>query len=202
MVNLIFDLDGTLIDSRLRLFRLFQQLVPSSKLTYESYWYLKQDKISNEAILARKFGFDAADIERFVVNWMESIEAHEFLGFDTNFPGMHETLERLSKHARLHVCTARQHRQPAVDQLDRLGLLAFFESVMVTEQNQSKEELIASVSGLGPQDWIIGDTGKDIEVGQSLGINTCAVLSGFLSERSLKPYGPDLIVPNATDFYL
>lgn len=202
MVNLIFDLDGTLIDSRLRLFRLFQQLAPSSKLTYESYWNLKQDKVSNEAILAREFGFDVADIERFIVDWMESIEAHEFLAFDTNFPGMHETLQRLNKQARLHVCTARQHRQPAIDQLDRLGLLEFFESVMVTEQNQSKEELIASVSGLGPQDWIIGDTGKEIKVGQSLGIKTCAVLSGFLSEKSLKPYGPDLILPAASDFCL
>lgn len=202
VVNLIFDLDGTLIDSRLRLYRLFQQLVPSSKLTYESYWTLKQDKVSNEAILSKEFGFDAAAIERFLVDWMESIEAPEFLAFDANFPGMHETLERLSKQAMLHVCTARQHRQPAVDQLDRLGLLAFFESVMVTEQNQSKEELIASVSGLGPQDWIIGDTGKDIKAGQSLGIKTCAVLSGFLSEKSLKPYAPDLILPIATDFCL
>jgi phosphoglycolate phosphatase len=202
VVNLIFDLDGTLIDSRLRLFRLFQQLVPSSKLTYESYWNLKQDKVSNEAILCKEFGFNAAAIERFLVDWMESIEAPEFLAFDTNFPGMHETLEKLSKQARLHVCTARQHRQPAVDQLSRLGLLVFFQSVMVTEQSKSKEDLIASVSGLSPEDWIIGDTGKDIKVGQALGIKTCAVLSGFLSEKSLKPYGPDLILPIATDFSL
>jgi phosphoglycolate phosphatase len=201
-VNLIFDLDGTLIDSRLRLYHLFQQLVPASKLSHESYWAFKQDKVSNENILASEFGFDAAAIERFVADWLERIEAPEFLALDKNFPCMHEALDRLSKRARLHVCTARQHLQPAVDQLDRLGLLPYFDSVMVTEQSRGKEELIASVSSLGPQDWILGDTGKDIQVGQALGIKTCAVLSGFLSEKSLRPYGPDLILPAAADFRL
>lgn len=201
-MNLIFDLDGTLIDSRQRLYRLFQHLVPSSKLTFESYWTLKRGKVSNETILAKEFGFDSPAIKRFVAIWMDSIESPELLAFDTSFPGMHKTLERLSKQASLHICTARQHRQPAVDQISRLGLLPFFESIMVTEQSKSKEELIASVPGLGSRDWIIGDTGKDIKVGQALGIKSCAVLSGFLSEKSLRPYGPDLILPMATDFWL
>lgn len=201
-MNLIFDLDGTLIDSRLRLYHLFQQLVPSSKLTFESYWTLKRGKVSNETILTKEFGFDAVAIERFVTIWMESIETPELLAFDTSFPRMHETLHRLSKQASLHICTARQHRQPAIDQIERLGLLPFFESIMVTEQKKTKEELIASVSDMGPQDWIIGDTGKDILVGQALGIKTCAVLSGFLNEKSIKRYGPDVILSIATDFYI
>ena len=201
-MNLIFDLDGTLIDSRQRLYCLFQQLVPSSKLTFQSYWAFKQNKVSNETILANEFGFDAPAIARFVSVWLERIESPELLALDKNFPGMHEALNRLSKQARLHVCTARQHRQQAVDQIDRLGLLPYFESIMVTERTTRKEELIGCVSGLGPRDWIIGDTGKDVLVGQALGIRTCAVLSGFLSEKSLLPYGPDLILPVATDFCL
>jgi len=201
-VNLIFDLDGTLIDSRPRLYHLFQQLVPSSKLTHDSYWALKREKVPNETILAHEFGFDASEIARFLTEWMERIEAPEFLAYDKSFSGMHDTLDRLSKHAMLHVCTARQYRQPVIDQLDRFGLLLYFDSIMVTGQSKSKEQMIASVSGLGPQDWIIGDTGKDIQVGQSIGIKTCAVLSGFLSETSLRPYGPDLILPAASDFRL
>ena len=201
-MNLIFDLDGTLIDSRGRLYHLFQQLVPSSKLSYEHYWAFKQDKVSNETILAREFGFDADAIELFVVHWMELIESRELLALDENFPDMHEALERLRKQAKLHVCTARQMRAPVLDQLERLDLLSYFDSVMVTEQNWSKEELIATVSDLGPQDWIFGDTGKDVQVGQALGIKTCAVLSGFLSEKSLRPYLPDLILPAVSHFYL
>lgn len=201
-MNLIFDLDGTLIDSRLRLYRLFQQLVPKSTLSYADYWILKQSKMTNEIILSKEFDFDALAIEHFKTEWMEHIEAPEYLSLDKNFPGMHEALARLGKQARLHVCTARQRQQTTVDQLVTLGLLHYFDSVMVTEQRRRKEDLIAFIPDLSQEDWIIGDTGKDVQVGQTLGIKTCAVLSGFLSEKSLLLYSPDLILPVASDFYL
>jgi phosphoglycolate phosphatase len=116
---------------------------------------------------------------------------------------MHATLDRLAAQARLHVCTARQHRQPVLDQLDRLRLLPYFTTVMVTEQTADKDALIARhVPDLSARDWMLGDTGKDIQVGKALGMRTCAVLSGFLSRASLEPYGPDLILENAAAFAL
>jgi len=201
-MNVIFDLDGTLIDSRLRLYRLFQKLVPDSKLTFEAYWEFKRNKISNEIILAKEFGFDVGRIDRFIIDWMDKIETPEFLALDQNFPFMHETLQRLQRQATLYVCTARQVRHSAVDQLNRLSLLNYFTDIMVTEQRKSKMDLIRYISNLGPQDWIIGDTGLDIKVGRDLGMKTCAVLSGFLNEKKLRDYAPDLILPNAADFYL
>ena len=203
MVNIIFDLDGTLIDSRPRLYHLFQYLVPKSKLSHDAYWAFKQNKISNEAILINEFGFDKVATQCFLANWMRYIEAPEFLAYDKNLPRINETLDRLSKQAVLYVCTARQCRKSAFDQLDRLGLLSYFNSVMVTEQRKSKDELIAtSVVGLSLRDWIIGDTGKDIQVGNVLRIKTCGVLSGFLNEKSLLSYKPDVILPSVADFHL
>ncbi len=201
-MNIIFDLDGTLIDSRCRLYRLFQKLVPESNLSHDSYWSLKRRKISNETILIREFGYDEAAIVRFVADWMGLIESTEYLVLDTNIPGIHESLGRLRIDANLHVCTARQQRKAVVDQLDRLGLGRFFSNVMVTEQIRGKEEMIGALPDLSSTDWIIGDTGKDIQVGQALGIKTCAVLTGFLSEESLMPYSPDLILPSVADFRL
>ena len=199
-MNLIFDLDGTLIDSRLRLYKLFQQLVPTSELTYQDYWAFKQENVSNEDILINEFRFDAAAIKRFVTDWMGNIEAPEFLALDKNLPGMHATLAELREQANLYVCTARQYSIPLLNQLERLRLLYYFDEVMVTEQTRSKEELVRTLPSLDSQDWMIGDTGKDIQIGQMLGIKTCAVLSGFLNEKALLNYGPDLILPTATDF--
>ena len=201
MANIIIDLDGTLIDSKPRLYHLFQQLVPESKLSYNEYWELKQNKISNEVILVNKFGYDEVATQYFVANWMKHIEATEFLAFDKNLPEVKETLDRLRKQAELHVCTSRQFRQSTIDQLERLGLLSYFNTIMVTEQRKSKKDLIFDyVSGLSPNDWMIGDTGKDIQVGHDIGIKTCGVLSGFLSEKSLKSYKPDLILSSVADF--
>ena len=202
MVNLIFDLDGTLIDSRLRLYRLFQQLVPTSSLTYESYWAFKRQKISNETILATQFNWGPTKIERFLIDWMNLIETPQYLALDINFPGMQQALNRLKKKARLYVCTARQHQKLAVDQLADLGLEPYFERIMVTERKRTKEDLIITIPDLGQDDWVIGDTGKDIQVGQNLGIRTCGVLSGFLNEKALRSYMPEIILSSAADFSL
>lgn len=202
-MNIVFDLDGTLIDSKPRLYQLFLQLAPDSHLSYAQYWEFKKHKVSNEMILANRLGLGRKAIELFVKDWMGLIEAPELLALDANFPGMHETLARLRKRANLHVCTARQFRAPVLNQLERLDLLPFFNQVLVTEQQDSKEALIRRhVSGRTAQDWTLGDTGKDVQVGKLLKMNTCAVLSGFLNRTSLLAYEPDLILDSASDFRL
>jgi phosphoglycolate phosphatase len=202
-VNIIFDLDGTLIDSKQRLYSLFKRLAPSSSLSYGQYWEFKHKRISNETILKRELAYEDDEVIAFVKEWMRLIETPEFLKLDVNFQGMHETLLRLKEHADLHVCTARQLREPVVGQLDRLNLLPYFRTIMVTEQKHSKESLIAAhVLNLGAGDWMVGDTGKDIQVGKLLNMKTCAVLSGFLSRESLLDYEPNLILDSAVDFKL
>lgn len=200
-MNIVFDLDGTLIDSRLRLYRLFQHLAPDSSLSYEQYWAFKQKKTSNETILSSELGHDQGKIARFVAEWMTLIESPPYLALDGNFAGIHTALAGLQEQAYLHVCTARQLRQPVLDQLASLNLLQFFKQVLVTEQKHSKESLIAAhVADLSSQDWLVGDTGKDIQVGKLLNMKTCAVLSGFLGQEALDSYCPDLILNTVTDF--
>ncbi len=201
-MNIVFDLDGTLINSKLRLYRLFQHLAPSSTLTYDQYWAFKKNKISNEEILEIELGYDNAMIGEFVANWMSLIESKPYLELDRSFDGVYETLEKLQELGDLYVCTARQLRQPVLEQLSDLNFLQFFKRVLVTEQKVKKESLIANyVVGLSCQDWFVGDTGGDIQVGKFLNMRTCAVLSGFLSAESLKRYNPELIIESVADFY-
>jgi phosphoglycolate phosphatase len=198
--NIIFDLNGTLIDSKLRLYKLFQHLVPSSTLSYQDYWGFKKRKISNQSILREKFGFENSQIERFIIDWMALIESPQFLLFDKNLEGVHTALESVRSFALLHVCTHRQNKQAVNEQLENLGLMSFFESVMVTEQVISKRDLIVEIQSLGSEDWFVGDTGVDVEVGKSLNIKTCGVLSGFLNRQSLEFSKPDLIKPSIVEF--
>ncbi len=201
VMNIIFDLDGTLIDSRMRLYRLFQQLVPASRLSFEDYWELKKNNLSHQHILADRFCFAPAAIGAFLTEWMDLIESPELLAFDQVFPEVGEALAGLSGHARLHLCTARQSRDASLRQLERLGLLRHFHQILVTGQVTEKVGLIREhIPALSSDDWIIGDTGKDILTGKALGIRTCAVLSGFMSGEALRRYAPDLVLDFATGF--
>lgn len=201
MLNIIFDLDGTLINSRQRLFELFRQLIPSCQFSYDQYWRLKQNRITNEMILADQFGYDNDEIGLFNSQWLSLIETREFLELDENFPGIHATLLRLKERANLIVCTARQHRTLALEQLENLGLLGFLDFVLVTQKLHTKEYLIRNqLPNLDSCDWLIGDTGADIRTGKALNIRTCAVSSGFLSRDILIEYGPDLLLNCVTEF--
>jgi len=200
-LNIVFDLDGTLINSKLRLYKLFQQLAPTSQLSFAEYGALKQNRFTNEMILADEFGYEKDAIARFVKAWMALIESPEFLLLDTDFPHVPDTLARLGQRAQLYVCTARQHRGPTLEQLERLHLLPFFKEVLVTERQCSKESLVhRRVPGLSEIDWMLGDTGEDITVGKSLNLKTCGLLSGFLNAQDLLVYEPDLILDSVVEF--
>lgn len=200
-MNIFFDLDGTLVDSRLRLYKLFQFLVPESNLHYDAYWEFKKNKISNQKILQDQFSYTSIKIETFVSSWMKLIEHDDFLKFDSIYDGVKTKLMELEADASLYVCTARQFREPVLSQLEKFGLLEFFKGVMVTHQKYTKDQLIKKhVPNYKSTDWFIGDTGHDMQIGKKLKINTCAVTCGFLNLSVLEEYAPTLILNSIAEF--
>ena len=200
-MNIVFDLDGTLIDSKLRLYNLFQHLVPVSELMYEEYWGFKKKKVSNQMILEAQFGYAHEKINSFVENWMVLIESEKYLTLDKKVSGVDEKLEQLNNIATLYICTDRQDKVATIKQLNQMSLLKYFKQVLVTQKKVSKELLLKGVLPKSdPNDWIIGDTGSDIQVGRNLGISTCAVCNGFLNRDVLLDYNPDLLVETIAEF--
>ena len=199
-MKIFFDLDGTLIDSKDRLYRLFKHLVPSSDLTFEQYWHYKRNKIDHKEILETKYSFAEKDIVSFQKNWMDMIEMPEWLEFDKPFNGVTNFLEALKKDNELYLVTARQLETNVLTQLSNFGWSSIFTRVFVTHQKAEKIELIKNVLATCSTDWFIGDTGKDIETGKGLGMQTAAVLSGFLSQEKLMEYKPDLIIDAVIHF--
>jgi phosphoglycolate phosphatase len=197
-MKIFFDLDGTLLDSKPRLYHLFQFLVPESKFTFEDYWELKQDKVSHRELLMRYFDYTNEEVSKFTIEWMSLIETPEWLSYDKPFNGVKSFLDLLKESHELYIVTARQYEAEVLRQIEDLELDGVFRDVLVTLQKTEKHNLISSKFKLTDNDWIIGDTGKDIETGKKLEINTAAVLSGFLSKAQLLKYSPDIIVANVT----
>jgi len=202
-MKIIFDLDGTLICSKKRLHELFCDLVENRVLNFDSYWKFKFDGYSNQNILKKQFNYTDEEIDFFVINWMKKIERDYYLAMDTPIEGLQNFLTQIKRENQLYVCTARQSAAQLKKQLKSFDILDLFNEVFVTEQKHTKTDLLIN-SGIAfsNKDWFLGDTGHDINTGKQLGMQTCAVLSGFMSEKALKPYSPDLTVANVTDFIL
>lgn len=200
-MNIYFDLDGTLIDSRLRLYSLFQQLVPQSKFSFEEYWNLKRNKINHATILKQYFNFQENEITLFENSWMNLIEEESFLKLDKPFEGVTEYLMSLKKRGfHLYLVTSRQFKIKVLIQINNFEWTDIFDDILVTQQKTEKTELIKSIIHSNSTGVIVGDTGKDIATGKLLGLKTVAVLSGFLSKKTLSSYNPDIIVDFVTDF--
>lgn len=202
-MKIICDLDGTLICSKRRLYELFSDLTRQGVIDFKSYWYLKLNGSKNIDILKHQLGFNDSQIDEFLSEWMNNIENDYYLNFDSPIPGVVKFLGEHYDNNYFYICTARQSVGQVHKQLKSLGILGFFSDVFVTEQNISKEKLIRrSNLVLEKSDWFVGDTGHDVIAGKHLGVQTCAVLSGFMSEASLKTYNPHLILSNVTSLNL
>ena len=201
MRTIFFDLDGTLIDSRPRLYKLFIDLLPGIDLSFSEYWDLKRLQVGHEKIILDHKAETKLSFEEFNKIWMTKIEEKEYLQLDIPFPGVNELLAELKKNQnRIVIVTSRQFTELAEWQIDQWGWKEYIDDIIVTEQVSEKSDLIKQrYKNLQPSDIILGDTGKDIEVGHQLGITSIAVVSGFRNQESLEKYKPDYIFKTVAD---
>jgi Predicted phosphatases len=191
-VRIFFDLDGTLIDSRERLYVLFKKMIPESLLSFDEYWNLKRSKINHRMILEKDH--PNVNWESFENEWLSEIESLQMIDLDVLYFSAIEVLKKLSANNELYVLTARQNENILCYELEKLGISKFFKSVLLTEGKRSKGDLLKAFKGDFSKDILIGDTGYDVKTGKSLGMKTIVVTHGFLSEESLRGYEPDVIV--------
>ncbi len=199
--NIFFDLDGTLIDPRIRLHSLFQELAPESEFSFDEYWKIKRQRINQKKILTKWFNYPEEKIHKFKRAWMEKVEEPHRLKQDILFGYTENVLASLSKKYDLYLVTARQFEDRVHSQLEDYNIKSFFKKILVTKQKGPKSELIKNNVSYYPGDIFIGDTGEDVMTAKELGIKTIAVYSGCLSKEILKEYNPDLIVKDVGVFY-
>lgn len=200
-MKIFFDLDGTLIDSKIRLYLLFQYLVKESELSFDEYWKFKRNKKTHQYLLENIYNYNCEKIEVFEKEWMKQIEEDAWLDYDKPFNGVEEFLISLKKREiNLFVVTARQYKEKAIKQLNGFGWEGIFDEVLVTEQKTDKAKLIRPFINENEILWIVGDTSKDIQTGKTLNIKTAAVSSGFLNFENLLKYQPDILITSVIEF--
>jgi phosphoglycolate phosphatase len=198
--NIFFDLDGTLINAHKRLYQLFCDLVPGTKLSFGEYWNYKKNKISHEILLTEYLSHEPIRIKCFQEEWIKKIEETRYLDMDEPFPEVRELLERLHRQYNLYIISHRQSSVSAQYQIDKWGWRKYFKKILITNQKIKKADMILKeILDFGPEDILVGDTGDDIMTAKQLQIISVAVLSGFLNKESLIAYQPDYIFNSVSD---
>ena len=204
---LIFDLDGTLIDSRL-------VLVHSVNAALR---HLGRPELPDELIasyvgdgapmlIRRTLGADADDealVRRGLEFFLSYYKEHK-LDHTTVYNGMKEALVAIRNGRdgtpRQMAVLSNKPVNPSRAIVDALGLGGFFVSVYGGNSFASKKpdpegaQTILRETGAQPQETlIVGDSGVDVCTGQNAGLWTCAVTYGF-APHTLEGAKPDVEV--------
>ncbi len=201
---LIFDLDGTLVDSKLDLVhsvnatRASMQLPPISEQLVSSY-------VGNGApVLIRKaLGPDAsaAEIERALEYFLGYYREH-MLDNTRLYPGVREALDRMFDAGnKLAVLTNKPVRfSQAI--VDGLGLGEHFFRVYGGNSFEQKKpdpigiQTLLTESGIARNRTImVGDSGVDIRTARNASVKACGVTYGFQPE-TFEQDPPDIVVDN------
>ena len=196
----ILDLDGTLIDSRIRLHKLFVDLVDDYDFPLNEYWRLKRRGMTHDTLLVERYAYREQQIDAFKDLWFQRIESLAYLKLD--FPHKESTrfLEKLVETTDCTLLTARMNEEFVVKQLEDLGWISFFSDVIVTGAGRTKHEA-ASHLPVFHKDWLVGDTCDDIDTARKLGCRAASVSNGFTQHQRLQEHGPDVIAINLQELF-
>jgi len=204
----IFDLDGTLVDSK-------EDLALSVNAMRERMGLpaLPHDVIASyvghgvTALVRRALGAEASDesVEKGMTIFLDYYREH-MLDHTTLYPGVRGALEQLGGRT-LAVLTNKPVRFSR-EMLERLGLAPLFAAIYGGNSFPQKkpdpvgvEKLMADTGARERQTLMVGDSDTDVLTGRNAGVWTCGVTYGF-GARTLEETPPDFIVGDLRDLPL
>jgi phosphoglycolate phosphatase len=202
---LIFDLDGTLIDSKL-------DLAHSINATLEHMGRapLTHDKIfsfvgNGAPVLVRRAlgeGVTDAEADAGLAYFLSYYRAH-MLDNTVPYPGVREGLELLENHPMAILTNKPVRFSQAI--LDGLGLARYFRFVYGGNSFERKKpdpmgvQTLLRDFGAAPQEaMMVGDSDVDVRTARNAGIWACGVTYGLGSD-GLRANPPDLMLDTLTD---
>ncbi len=188
---IIFDLDGTLVDTSGDITNaLNYALKPygrrdltvedTIKMVGEGITRLIEKLLENERIQMRD-----TVIKRFLDYYSEHL-----VDFSTLYPHVRETLEKLNDYKKAVISNKREYLSTRL--LDKLDLLKYFDLVVGSDTTSERKPSAIPVIyvftklGVNPDESIIvGDSNYDIEAGKKAGLKTVAVTYGYRERQYL-----------------
>ncbi len=197
---IIFDLDGTLIDSSIDITNAInhaitpysiEPLMPKEtiNLVGEGITRLMERIIENKKP-QNKEKYQPIDRDILVSKFLEHYSTH-LLDNTTVYPGVKEMLQTLKWYKKAVISNKRENF--SIKLLDNLGLLQYLDLVVgsdtTPERKPSPLPIFYLLSKLNINNWeavIVGDSNFDIEAGKRANIKTIGVTYGYRPAESLR----------------
>ena len=199
--NIIFDLDGTLSDSK-------------HDIAGAQLWVLNQLGITHVQP-HHLFPFIGRKLEE-TFEYILPVELHHripeaakmyveyyvprSLATTVPFPGVRETLAALAANGKV-MAIGSTKKSPQIRRVtDHFGITGFFVQLQGSEELPAKPDPSILNKIIADQGWnlsatlMVGDTDYDVLAGQRAGIATCGVTYGSLSESDLRAFSPDHLI--------
>lgn len=195
--GLLFDLDGTLLDSFPAHFTAYKLMFARFKIDITEESFLNSYS-PNWYYTYQQMGLPEESWSEANYYWIEEAEKRP----PELFPGTRETLTRLSDCYRLGIVTSGT-KSRVIRDLERTGIESFFEVLItgddIEHPKPSPEGLHLALDRLNMQtseSAYIGDAHADYEMAQAAGIYFVGIPSAF---ASLKPNHPCFKIQRITD---
>lgn len=197
---IIFDLDGTLIDSSIDITNAINfaiQPYDIKPLTVKETIELVGEGITKliEKVVMRSQK-ENINKDILIQRFLDHYSTH-LVDNTTVYPKVKETLEQLKKYKKAVISNKRESL--SLEILSRLGLLKYLDLVVgsdtTPEKKPSPVPILYVISKLGvkqEETIIVGDSNYDIEAGRAAGIRTIAVTYGYRPIELLK--GADRLI--------
>jgi len=218
-ILLIFDIDGTLIDTgglgRLALDRTAEELYGVKEATQGIKPYGMTDYVIFFEIIQRnRIPFDDLHLEfnRFCEHYFQSLG---FLLHETNKSKLHRgvqaLLEKLKQEKNVFFALGTGNiEQTAYLKLHYHGIASYFLVGGFGSDSYDRPDIIDLAYHRAQKHyripfairdtWVIGDTPKDIIAGRSIGANTIAVANSIFSQYDLARYQPSALLQDFDDW--
>ncbi|HKD05003.1 MAG TPA: HAD-IA family hydrolase [Bryobacteraceae bacterium] len=208
MALVIFDLDGTLIDSRLDLAHAVNATraeMGRGPLAHE----LVFSYVGNGApvLIRRAMGPEASDEEvKAALEFFLDYYREHAVDRTELYPGVRESIERLRRvGVPMAVLTNKPVRISRAI-LDHFGLLDTMLAVYGGNSFEHKkphpigvETLRAEACAALEETWMVGDSYVDVQTARNAGVSSCGVTYGFQPE-TFREFPPDITVDRLEDF--
>jgi pyrophosphatase PpaX len=195
---ILFDMDGTLVDTISLILRSFHETfrlhglpdLPDPELL----------ALIGKPLYVQMAGFDPGNVDKLCDAYQAQYEKlHD--GLAREFPGVKEVLSELSRRGyRLGVVTSKR-RATARPGLAHFGLDRFFEVIITandtTRHKPDPEPVLAAMEALGCSDGqtaYVGDSTYDVDCANAAGVLSVAVLWGPFSLEVLEAHSPAVLL--------